>query len=534
MEMSSIEVTVAGMLPGHGDVGGATHHTSTRSDRSRTERSISSTTYSPTPALEGSCPPDPSVLRERWVAVRPGWTEAGWWDAPLDPQIRRLLWLPKGPELVAAVQRVPVPDGGRCPQPHPDLRDGFFSDIVGTAGNPCACQVVAIAAWATAAAWMSDRADQVVLHGLGAATQHPLLDPDQPSLGTITDPGVERVAPALRRSPDSLRNLLDRLRQRNSGSAHLTAAVAEGFLAAWQADLLRSDVADLDPDVEDVIIDTVVQSLRDRHRDGLVAWTFSDIRRHARRVRVRLGHEKDPRPRNTLEDRTICFQDFGGGTGRLIADLPVAVAAQIYRHLSATARGLADPDETRSMDQLRADVFTDLILGPEGDPAGNAALGSRQQVAVVISLATLTGADDRPGEMPGCGPIGAEMARALAADGQWRAWLTDAAGTVVATSARTYTPSAAVARVVRAREPHCRMPGCRRRVTDLDHVVPYPHGDTTVDNLSSLCRRHHNLKTHGRWQLFNHPDDLGTYSWTDPAGITHTDRVPPPLPVHHP
>jgi len=61
------------------------------------------------------------------------------------------------------------------------------------------------------------------------------------------------------------------------------------------------------------------------------------------------------------------------------------------------------------------------------------------------------------------GPIPADEARELAADGSWRAWITDAAtGQVIDAGRRSYTPSAALARLIRAREPYCRMPGVRR------------------------------------------------------------------------
>lgn len=120
-----------------------------------------------------------------------------------------------------------------------------------------------------------------------------------------------------------------------------------------------------------------------------------------------------------------------------------------------------------------------------------------------------------------------DIAREIASDARWRLWLTDSHGTVVATGARTYRPGAALARLIRAREPHCRMPGCRSTATDIDHTTTYPTGPTTPNNLGPLCRRHHNLKTHHEWDLINNPD--GTYTWTTPAGIPYTDNAPVPL-----
>lgn len=465
--------------------------------------------------------------RSWWKAHRPAWTEAGWWEAPMLPEVRALLRLPKGPDLMAAVQRVPPPDGSPCAFPHAAPRPA----------SPCACQVVVVAAWAAAAAWASDCADKAVLRTLGPSESIEYLNPHLPELGTLTDPGVELVAPALRRSPASLRCHLARVRARHQFPDSLRTAIAEGFLPTWQADLIAQDLADLEPAGRDLVLDTIVESLRHRHTRGLVGWTFTQIRRRARQVLAGLGDEVRRRRTEVNARRGVSIRQGGDGWSRITADLPSDVAQRIHYRLTALARAIQADDATdatqtqssqRTMDQIRADVFSDLLLSTPHDYDGTGAPAPGREVAVVINASTLLNTDDRGAEMPGCGPIPADLARTLAADSRWRAWITDARGIVVATSPTTYTPSAAVARVVRAREPHCRMPGCRATVTDLDHVIPWPTGRTVPHNLSRLCRRHHNLKTHRQWQL---SDDTPTsYMWTDPNGITHRDAHDPPLP----
>ena len=171
-----------------------------------------------------------------------------------------------------------------------------------------------------------------------------------------------------------------------------------------------------------------------------------------------------------------------------------------------------------------------------------------------MSLADVLGMSDDPAHVPGLGPIPAGLARTLAADATWRAWITDASGAVVATGTRSYVPTAALARLVRAREPVCRMPGCRQAAVncDLDHTVPYPVGATTATNLGPLCRRHHVLKTHVGWSLDPvsatvdgvaggadrdessgagqglDPPDPVAWRWRTPAGFTIREHPDPP------
>jgi len=87
-----------------------------------------------------------------------------------------------------------------------------------------------------------------------------------------------------------------------------------------------------------------------------------------------------------------------------------------------------------------------------------------------------------------------------------------------------YRPSAALARIVRARDLTCRFPGCTTpaEFCDIDHVIPYPLGVTHASNLACLCRKHHHLKTFwtGDWQFTLLSD--GAAVWTSPTGHRYT------------
>ncbi|KYH43191.1 HNH endonuclease signature motif containing protein [Branchiibius sp. NY16-3462-2] len=100
--------------------------------------------------------------------------------------------------------------------------------------------------------------------------------------------------------------------------------------------------------------------------------------------------------------------------------------------------------------------------------------------------------------------------------------LTDAAtGVVVETGDRSYRPGARLARFVQARDQHCRFPGCTRpaKLSDIDHVIRYPDGETTAGNLQCLCRHHHRAKHEGGWKVVMSP--TGVCTWTSPTGRTY-------------
>ena len=86
--------------------------------------------------------------------------------------------------------------------------------------------------------------------------------------------------------------------------------------------------------------------------------------------------------------------------------------------------------------------------------------------------------------------------RALTSPAEARAALRRGTGLGAPPAIGGYDPSAAQIRFVKARDRHCRFPGCSRpaEYVDLDHVIPCDHDDpggggpTCVTNLVCLCR----------------------------------------------
>lgn len=190
------------------------------------------------------------------------------------------------------------------------------------------------------------------------------------------------------------------------------------------------------------------------------------------------------------------------------------------------------PDE-RTLDQIRADLVTDILLSGCGDVLTENGLdGIRGTVQVTVAATTLIGDDDRPAEHDGHGPIAPDIARSLAGDAaQWERLFLDPSGMLIRTD--SYTPTERMKKLLRARDRHCRFPGCRlpARNCQIDHTFDHARGGPTeIGNLACLCVGHHSLKhpdldRRWRWTATQRPG--GIVEWTSPTGRVYTDTPPP-------
>ena len=185
-------------------------------------------------------------------------------------------------------------------------------------------------------------------------------------------------------------------------------------------------------------------------------------------------------------------------------------------NLTDFSADLMDP-----MDAHRADAMTAiaaLFLETNGDQVMNH--GRPITVNLTIDLPTLLGLSENPGQLSGYGAIPATVARELAADGKWRKFITDpTTGNLLDFGRESYLPPQALRDFLLARDKTCRFPGCRRSGVkgEIDHAIPWEEGgETSRSNLGLLCKRHHQLKTHGGWKLESFED--GSCEWTSPLG----------------
>jgi len=185
-------------------------------------------------------------------------------------------------------------------------------------------------------------------------------------------------------------------------------------------------------------------------------------------------------------------------------------------NLTDFSADLMDP-----MDAHRADAIT-AIAAMFLETSEDLVMSHGRPVTVnlTIDLPTLLGLAENPGQLSGYGAIPASVARELAADGKWRKFITDpTTGNLLDFGRDSYIPPQALRDFLLARDKTCRFPGCRRSGIkgEIDNAIPWEEGgETSPKNLGLLCKRHHQLKTHGGWKLESFED--GSCEWTSPLG----------------
>jgi hypothetical protein len=260
--------------------------------------------------------------------------------------------------------------------------------------------------------------------------------------------------------------------------------------------------------------------------------TSAKFTQKARRVRERLDAESiTARHERSVGGRAIFFEPAHDGMAWLSQYLPAADAAAIYHRVTGIAMRLQGPTEPRTLTQLQADTFTDLVL--DGNPSADAAAsatGDKQQrgikpdVCILVPALTLLGRSDEPAILEGYGPIDIDTAKKLV--GQATSFIRilthPETGAFLSVGRKRYKAPADLRTVLRLRDETCRDPGCNRAAghTDIDHTIAFNEngacGETRIDNLASLCPKHHRDKHETGWRVTQDPG--GTLHWISPTG----------------
>ena len=394
---------------------------------------------------------------------------------------------------------------------------------------------------------------------------------DEPSgaarILTITDEAREELAAALHRSPAAVHEQLVTARLLTGPLAGTMSALSAGSITAFHARAIADEARRLssaEGDAETFSRDCGLVEARVLPRAHSL--TVGATRRFARAAVLRVDAEGQER-RRAAARKTIDVHMYAedDGLAVLLARLPLAEATRVHAALDAAARN-AFEEGGSTLGQRRAQALILAVCGDasaaESSPTDSSAAhpsatgasaahpsairtsaahpsATGVDISIVIEAGALLGITDLPATITSAlgGPntISAAAVRELLADPaiptSLRRLLTDpVTGHLLDRGRTTYAVTGALRDFLVARDVTCRHPGCTRPAArcQVDHAVEWADGGSTdTANTGLLCIRHHQLKTHGGWQIIESRPD-GSCTWRSPTGRSY-DVDPPPL-----
>ncbi|NCV77038.1 MAG: HNH endonuclease [Actinobacteria bacterium] len=313
----------------------------------------------------------------------------------------------------------------------------------------------------------------------------------------------EDIATALRLSPSTAQIRIDVARTLSNHLPATCEALATGIISSSHATLIARETADalkrgLSPDILGTIEEKAIA-----HSEF---HTPSQVGRKLRTLFAQYAPEEFEQAHEIARDsRSVRIYPEGDGMSTLIALLPAEDAQTVYLAInamiehqgvnefhSAAENFPSKPtqlDESQTMEMKRADalaaIASDFLARISDDYTPR-----RRPVSLnlTMDLPTMLGLAENPAELSGYGPIPATVARALAADGRWRKFITDpGTGNLLDCGRESYVPPQHLVDFLTARDRICRFPGCSQpaRVGDIDHAQSWDDGGNTEP--SNLC-----------------------------------------------
>ncbi len=290
------------------------------------------------------------------------------------------------------------------------------------------------------------------------------------------------------------------------------------------------------PEVAEALLEEGI-GLAERHAVGTFRRALRTLIDRFRSRSLTERHEE------AVTGRRVAVQPGADGMADLLLHVPAVEAHAIYARATAIARQLKKVDgETRTLDQLRADVICDLLVEGHTDVHPQEARGIRATVVVTVPALSLL--DDEhaavePATMEGVGPIPIERARQLCGgDAGWMRVLTHPeTGMVLSVGRDRYEAPPALRKLIKWRADRCMAPGCGVPASrcQIDHNLAWEHGGhTALWNECPFCQGHHTVKHHGGWAVSQVPGSGGAIEWVSPTGRRYVVEPERRVPVFQP
>ena len=317
------------------------------------------------------------------------------------------------------------------------------------------------------------------------------------------------------------------------------AALQDGTLSEWRAELVTREVAILTSEQRTLVDAELAETLGDQ------VGRLGD-QELSRRVRA-VAYRVDPasvlnRCRGAEADRRLSVRPAPDAMAYLTAFLPVAQAVAAHAALAKAAASARADGDGRTKGQVMADTLVTRVTGQADASAVPV------EIQLVVTDRTLLAGDATPAHVPGYGPVPAGWARGLVAGvseasveerseraAMWlrRLYTHPATGTLVGMDSARRVFEGGLRRFLVTRDGVCRTPWCDAPIQHVDHVADHAAGGaTSAANGQGYCVRCNLTKQHPGWRTdVIDPRVVGdlthTVVTTTPTGHRYRSTSPP-------
>ena len=324
-----------------------------------------------------------------------------------------------------------------------------------------------------------------------------------------------QISPACRVSITEARKRVRVARDLHDGLDGIRRVFQAGEVGAQKVSAVVAETAHLDRTER-----TEVDRLLAEH--GLDGRGVGKLRELARRLAAQVAPGKfRARCAAARTGRRVTLRPAADGMTDLTAHLPAEQGAACYAALRQAFNEISvNPAPlTRSRSQVMADTLVERLTGQTAAEAVNV------EVQVVVPIgALLDPHSPLPAEIPGLGPVPADLLATATGRTTWRRLLTRE-GTVVGGDSRSRKFTGLLAELIRARDRYrCTEAFCDAPIRETDHIVRAADGGRTgFDQGRGTCQFHNQLRELPGWSVQRVPEGILT---TTPTGRTHLYRIP--------
>ena len=278
--------------------------------------------------------------------------------------------------------------------------------------------------------------------------------------------------------------------------------------------------------------------------------TFDEFKKTCDSVRFasRSAEDEIQRHERMRRQRSCRIWTDQEGFGRLEAKLTPDATAVVKENLERLEREVFNKARLEGAHESRQAYRADALVcmaeascfKPVAEEMTNAKKRKTQkvtqtQIVIRVDYEALKRGHAEPGEVceiPGVGRVSVPVVRGILGDSLLQMLVTNGIDVFTVVSDTRYVRRA-LDIALKERDPTCVVPGCNAtQFLERDHCKRdySKQGKTEIDNLCRLCSYHHDLKTHGGWEIRGGP---GNWSFEEVYVRTPDGQVPgndPPEP----